>query len=46
MENAWIGILIAVFVGFYLGVIAMALMIMAGKSCDHYLPDIEDVQAE
>jgi len=46
MGKAWIGIIIALFVGFYLGVIAMALMVMAGKSCDYYLPDIEDVQAE
>jgi hypothetical protein len=46
MQPGWIAIIVAVFVGFYLGVIAMALMAMAGKSCDHFLPDIEDVKAE
>jgi len=46
MQPGWIAVIIAVFVGFYLGVIAMALMVMAGKPCDHYLPDIEDVQTE
>jgi len=42
----WVAIIVAVFIGFYLGIMVMALMFMAGKSCDHYLPDIEDVKAE
>lgn len=41
-----IKIIVAVFAGLYLGVIAMALMVAATKPCDHYLPEIEDVQAE
>lgn len=43
MSAGWIGFFVGIFIGFYLVVVAAGLLAMAKKSCNHYLPDIEDV---
>jgi len=46
MNSVWIAFFSGLFIGVNVGVVIAALLVMAGRPCDHYLPDIEDVKAE
>lgn len=44
MKPVWIAFFAGIFLGANIGIAALALL-MLNRPCDHYLPDIEDVEA-
>lgn len=43
MKPIWIAFIVGLFIGANVGFVALAIL-LANRPCDHYLPDIEDVQ--